>query len=139
MQQCRLEELHFCFKRCSFFLFGYTGRICGNIPIIPYEFPLIHAVDPTATDQTADCGEKALPEAEGQSYRRELNWYRGRRPRTAFTHIQQQLRNDVSIGIKEVKAKTKATKEAARMKAKCFATKSHRRQTHSHHCKQMAD
>uniref|UniRef100_H3AS77 HESX homeobox 1 n=1 Tax=Latimeria chalumnae TaxID=7897 RepID=H3AS77_LATCH len=74
---------------------GYTGRICGNIPIIPYEFPLIHAVDPTATDQTADCGEKALPEAEGQSYRRELNWYRGRRPRTAFTHIQIETLENV--------------------------------------------
>ncbi|KFP65123.1 Homeobox protein ANF-1, partial [Cariama cristata] len=66
-----------------------------QIPIVCYENPLFHAnSNPVQEEKVLKC-EKYFSVTERLSFKRELNWYRGRRPRTAFTRNQIEVLENV--------------------------------------------
>ncbi|NXV75782.1 ANF1 protein, partial [Atlantisia rogersi] len=66
-----------------------------QIPIVCYENPLFHAnSNPVQEEKVLKC-EKYLSVTERLSFKRELSWYRGRRPRTAFTRNQIEVLENV--------------------------------------------
>ncbi|XP_027495857.1 homeobox expressed in ES cells 1 isoform X2 [Corapipo altera] len=66
-----------------------------QIPVVCYENPLFHANgDPVQEEKVLKC-EKYLSVTERLSFKRELSWYRGRRPRTAFTRNQIEVLENV--------------------------------------------
>ncbi|KAM9326961.1 homeobox expressed in ES cells 1 [Gastrophryne carolinensis] len=69
---------------------------CWNLPIFGYEIPLqvqtaCHSLDKESVGQY----EKICSTTERLTYKRELSWYRGRRPRTAFTRSQIEILENV--------------------------------------------
>ncbi|CAN8186144.1 unnamed protein product [Coccothraustes coccothraustes] len=65
------------------------------IPVVSYENPLFHArSDPVQEENVLKC-EKYFSVSERLSFKRELSWYRGRRPRTAFTRNQIEVLENV--------------------------------------------
>ncbi|XP_075040216.1 homeobox expressed in ES cells 1 [Mixophyes fleayi] len=71
---------------------GDIDRHCWRLPIISYEIPLqVHTVRNSLDKETAARYEKCCPGTERLTYKRELSWYRGRRPRTAFTRSQIEV------------------------------------------------
>ncbi|NXL92095.1 ANF1 protein, partial [Alectura lathami] len=59
-----------------------------QIPVVSYENSLFHAnSNPMQEEKVLKC-EKYFSVTERLSFKRELSWYRGRRPRTAFTRNQ---------------------------------------------------
>ncbi|XP_054243489.1 homeobox expressed in ES cells 1 [Indicator indicator] len=79
-----------------------TGLVLGDdssphlqIPVVCYEKPLFHAnSNPVQEEKVLKC-EKYFSVTERLSFKRELSWYRGRRPRTAFTRNQIEVLEDV--------------------------------------------
>uniref|UniRef100_A0A8D2PV46 HESX homeobox 1 n=1 Tax=Zosterops lateralis melanops TaxID=1220523 RepID=A0A8D2PV46_ZOSLA len=66
-----------------------------QIPVVCYENPLFHARSgPVQEENVLKC-EKYFSVTERLSFQRELSWYRGRRPRTAFTRNQIEVLENV--------------------------------------------
>ncbi|XP_008943275.1 PREDICTED: homeobox expressed in ES cells 1 [Merops nubicus] len=66
-----------------------------QIPVVCYENPLFHANShPVQEEKLLKC-EKYFSVTERLSFKRELSWYRGRRPRTAFTRNQIEVLENV--------------------------------------------
>ncbi|NXO50072.1 ANF1 protein, partial [Aramus guarauna] len=66
-----------------------------QIPVVCYENPLFHANStPVQEEKVLKC-EKYFSVTERLSFKRELSWYRGRRPRTAFTRNQIEVLENV--------------------------------------------
>ncbi|XP_068107844.1 homeobox expressed in ES cells 1 [Hyperolius riggenbachi] len=73
-----------------------TGTPCWRFPIFSYEIPLqVHKVCRTSEKETVGRYDKCCSSTERLTYRRELSWYRGRRPRTAFTRSQIEILENV--------------------------------------------
>ncbi|KAM4721503.1 homeobox expressed in ES cells 1 [Rhinophrynus dorsalis] len=69
---------------------------CWRIPVITYDIPLqLHTVRSSVEKDTEVRYEKCCADEERLTYRRELSWYRGRRPRTAFTRSQIEILENV--------------------------------------------
>ncbi|XP_063794898.1 homeobox expressed in ES cells 1 [Pseudophryne corroboree] len=69
---------------------------CWRLPIISYDIPLqMHTVSHSLDKETAVRYEKCCSTTERLTYKRELSWYRGRRPRTAFTRSQIEVLENV--------------------------------------------
>ncbi|XP_030063941.1 homeobox expressed in ES cells 1 [Microcaecilia unicolor] len=64
---------------------------CLHIPILSYENPFFHAVNYTMPGERIVHYEKYCTATERLSYKREVSWYRGRRPRTAFSRSQIEM------------------------------------------------
>ncbi|KAM4651999.1 homeobox expressed in ES cells 1 [Discoglossus pictus] len=69
---------------------------CWRIPVISYDIPIqIHAVHHSLEKETSVNYDKFYSGVERLTYKRELSWYRGRRPRTAFTRSQIEILENV--------------------------------------------
>uniref|UniRef100_A0A8C3XSU6 HESX homeobox 1 n=1 Tax=Chelydra serpentina TaxID=8475 RepID=A0A8C3XSU6_CHESE len=72
---------------------GEDTSQCLQTPVISCEGPLFHVNSyPMLEERVLKC-EKYFSATEKLSYKRELSWYRGRRPRTAFTRNQIWFQN----------------------------------------------
>uniref|UniRef100_A0A8C9ANT4 Homeobox expressed in ES cells 1 n=1 Tax=Prolemur simus TaxID=1328070 RepID=A0A8C9ANT4_PROSS len=72
---------------------GKDGNLCLHVPSLPngVAFPCI--VDHPMPEERALKYENYFSASERLSLKRELSWYRGRRPRTAFTQNQIWFQN----------------------------------------------
>ncbi|XP_073447479.1 homeobox expressed in ES cells 1 [Aquarana catesbeiana] len=69
---------------------------CLRLPIFNCEIPLqVHTVRHTLEKETVGQYEKCCSATERLTYKREMSWYRGRRPRTAFTRSQIEILENV--------------------------------------------
>ncbi|XP_053158701.1 homeobox expressed in ES cells 1 [Hemicordylus capensis] len=74
---------------------GEDCNPCLCVPAISYAIPLYNASSyPEAEERVLKC-ENYFAVNERLSYKRELSWYRGRRPRTAFTRNQIEVLENV--------------------------------------------
>ncbi|XP_028574937.2 homeobox expressed in ES cells 1 [Podarcis muralis] len=74
---------------------GEDCNPCLRFPAISYAIPLFNAISyPEAEERVRKC-ENYFAVNEKLSYKRELSWYRGRRPRTAFTRSQIEVLENV--------------------------------------------
>ncbi|XP_061478004.1 homeobox expressed in ES cells 1 [Rhineura floridana] len=74
---------------------GEDYNPCLRFPGISYAIPLFNAINyPEAEERVQKC-ENYFAGNERLSYKRELSWYRGRRPRTAFTRSQIEILENV--------------------------------------------
>ncbi|XP_066473889.1 homeobox expressed in ES cells 1 [Tiliqua scincoides] len=74
---------------------GEDCNSCLRIPAISYAIPLFNTSNcPEAEERVLKC-ENYFAVNERLSYKRELSWYRGRRPRTAFTQNQIEVLENV--------------------------------------------
>ncbi|XP_069592022.1 homeobox expressed in ES cells 1 [Ranitomeya imitator] len=72
-----------------------VGTHCWRLPIISYEIPLQPQPAEHIEKEQDVTYEKCCPTSERVTYKRELSWYRGRRPRTAFTRSQIDILENV--------------------------------------------
>uniref|UniRef100_A0A8C8VHP9 HESX homeobox 1 n=1 Tax=Pelusios castaneus TaxID=367368 RepID=A0A8C8VHP9_9SAUR len=73
--------------------FGEDTNLYLQDPVISCERPLFHGNNyPMLEERVLKC-EKYFSATERLTYKRELSWYRGRRPRTAFTRNQIWFQN----------------------------------------------
>ncbi|NXR09108.1 ANF1 protein, partial [Semnornis frantzii] len=80
---------------CFFLVLGDDRSPHLQIPVVCYENPLFHAnSNPVQEEKVLKC-EKYFSVTERLAFKRELSWYRGRRPRTAFTRNQIEVLEDV--------------------------------------------
>ncbi|XP_009509967.2 homeobox expressed in ES cells 1 [Phalacrocorax carbo] len=80
---------------CTNLVLGDESNPHLQIPVVCYENPLFHAnSNPGQEEKVLKC-EKYFSVTERLSFKRELSWYRGRRPRTAFTRNQIEVLEDV--------------------------------------------
>ncbi|NXE80887.1 ANF1 protein, partial [Cochlearius cochlearius] len=80
---------------CTNLVFGDDSNPHLQIPVVCYENPLFHAnSNPVQEERVLKC-EKYFSVTERLSFKRELSWYRGRRPRTAFTRNQIEVLENV--------------------------------------------
>ncbi|XP_074052202.1 homeobox expressed in ES cells 1 [Macrotis lagotis] len=74
---------------------GEDGNPCLSIPILPNSSLLPHPGNyPSPEERILKC-EKYVSASERLCFKRELSWYRGRRPRTAFTRNQIEVLENV--------------------------------------------
>ncbi|XP_067400308.1 homeobox expressed in ES cells 1 [Emydura macquarii macquarii] len=74
---------------------GDDTNQCLQSPVISCERPLFHVNSyPMLEERVLKC-EKYFSATERLTYKRELSWYRGRRPRTAFTRNQIEVLENV--------------------------------------------
>nr|XP_009936958.1 PREDICTED: homeobox expressed in ES cells 1 isoform X1 [Opisthocomus hoazin] len=66
-----------------------------QIPVISYENPLFHPNSNAVQEEEVLKCDKYFSVTERLSFKRELSWYRGRRPRTAFTRNQIEVLENV--------------------------------------------
>ncbi|XP_025952027.2 homeobox expressed in ES cells 1 [Dromaius novaehollandiae] len=66
-----------------------------QIPVVSYENSLFHANGSAVQEEEVLKCEKYFSVTERLSFKRELSWYRGRRPRTAFTRNQIEVLENV--------------------------------------------
>ncbi|KAE8612708.1 hypothetical protein XENTR_v10012957 [Xenopus tropicalis] len=67
-----------------------------HIPVISCDLPVqVHALRRSMGEETQVRLEKCCGEEDRLTYKRELSWYRGRRPRTAFTRSQIEILENV--------------------------------------------
>ncbi|OPJ72088.1 homeobox expressed in ES cells 1 isoform A [Patagioenas fasciata monilis] len=66
-----------------------------QIPVVCYENPLFRANSNPAQEEKVLRRENYFSVTERLSFKRELSWYRGRRPRTAFTRNQIEVLENV--------------------------------------------
>uniref|UniRef100_A0A2K6BC93 Homeobox expressed in ES cells 1 n=1 Tax=Macaca nemestrina TaxID=9545 RepID=A0A2K6BC93_MACNE len=76
---------------CSFS--GKDGNLCLHIPNPPGGISFPSMVDHPVPEERASKYENYFSASERLSLKRELSWYRGRRPRTAFTQNQIWFQN----------------------------------------------
>ncbi|XP_063147833.1 homeobox expressed in ES cells 1 [Candoia aspera] len=75
--------------------FGEDCLRCLHLSSISYAVPLYNTSNyPRAEERVLKC-ENYFAVNERFSYKRELSWYRGRRPRTAFTQNQIEILENV--------------------------------------------
>lgn len=63
-------------------------NLCLHVPSLPSGNLFPYTVDHPVPEEGAFKYENYFSASERLSLKRELNWYRGRRPRTAFTQNQ---------------------------------------------------
>ncbi|KAM6325264.1 homeobox expressed in ES cells 1 [Podargus strigoides] len=79
---------------CTNLVLGDGSNPHLQIPVC-CENPLFHAIsNPVQEEKVLKC-EKYFSDTERLSFKRELSWYRGRRPRTAFTRNQIEVLENV--------------------------------------------
>ncbi|XP_040102355.1 homeobox expressed in ES cells 1 isoform X1 [Oryx dammah] len=79
-----------------FFLFlGKEVNLCLNVPTLPSGILLPQTVDHSVPEESVWKYEDYFAPSERLSLKRELSWYRGRRPRTAFTQNQIEVLENV--------------------------------------------
>uniref|UniRef100_A0A4X2L1E2 Homeobox expressed in ES cells 1 n=1 Tax=Vombatus ursinus TaxID=29139 RepID=A0A4X2L1E2_VOMUR len=71
------------------------GNPCLSIPILPSGPLLPHPGNYPISEERILKYEKYVSASERLSFKRELSWYRGRRPRTAFTRNQIEVLENV--------------------------------------------
>ncbi|XP_044881844.1 homeobox expressed in ES cells 1 [Mauremys mutica] len=74
---------------------GEDTSQCLQTPVISCEGPLFHVNSYPMLEERVLKYEKYFSATERLSYKRELSWYRGRRPRTAFTRNQIEVLENV--------------------------------------------
>ncbi|XP_003431012.2 homeobox expressed in ES cells 1 [Ornithorhynchus anatinus] len=74
---------------------GENGSPCVYIPLIPYGISFSHSLGYPMPEKRILKYEKYFSASERLSFKRELSWYRGRRPRTAFTRNQIEVLENV--------------------------------------------
>ncbi|NXK51664.1 ANF1 protein, partial [Chauna torquata] len=80
---------------CTSLVFAGDSNPHLQIPVVSYENSLFHANgNPMQEEEGLKC-EKYFSVSERLSFKRELSWYRGRRPRTAFTRSQIEVLENV--------------------------------------------
>ncbi|XP_009569452.2 homeobox expressed in ES cells 1 isoform X2 [Cuculus canorus] len=80
---------------CTNLVLGDDSNPHLQIPVVCCENPLFRAnTNPVQEEKVLKC-EKYLSVTERLSFKRELSWYRGRRPRTAFTRNQIEVLENV--------------------------------------------
>ncbi|XP_063203987.1 homeobox expressed in ES cells 1 [Chroicocephalus ridibundus] len=80
---------------CTNLVLGDDSNPHLQIPVVSYENPLFHANgNPVQEEKVLKC-ERYFSVTERLSFKRELSWYRGRRPRTAFTRNQIEVLENV--------------------------------------------
>ena len=84
-----VEYRHGHLKCYFFFLFlGKEVNLCLHVPTLPSGISLPQTVDHSVPEESVWKYEDYFAPSERLSLKRELSWYRGRRPRTAFTQNQ---------------------------------------------------
>ncbi|XP_011914986.1 PREDICTED: homeobox expressed in ES cells 1 isoform X1 [Cercocebus atys] len=78
---------------CSFS--GKDGNLCLHVPNPPSGISFPSMVDHPMPEERASKYENYFSASERLSLKRELSWYRGRRPRTAFTQNQIEVLENV--------------------------------------------
>ncbi|KAM5148640.1 homeobox expressed in ES cells 1 [Mantella aurantiaca] len=68
---------------------------CWRFPLFSCEIPQVHTMRHTLENEAAGQYEKCCSATERLTYKREMSWYRGRRPRTAFTRSQIEILENV--------------------------------------------
>ncbi|XP_010144222.1 PREDICTED: homeobox expressed in ES cells 1 [Buceros rhinoceros silvestris] len=80
---------------CTSLVLGDDSNPHLQIPVVCYENPLFHVnTNPMQEEKVLKCEEYSSV-TERLSFKRELSWYRGRRPRTAFTRNQIEVLENV--------------------------------------------
>ncbi|PNJ26758.1 HESX1 isoform 2 [Pongo abelii] len=72
---------------------GKDGNLCLHVPNPPSGISFPSMVDHPMPEERASKYENYFSASERLSLKRELSWYRGRRPRTAFTQNQIWFQN----------------------------------------------
>uniref|UniRef100_A0A8C3YRS1 Homeobox expressed in ES cells 1 n=1 Tax=Catagonus wagneri TaxID=51154 RepID=A0A8C3YRS1_9CETA len=72
---------------------GKDVNLCLHVPSLPDGISLPCAVDHSVPEERVLKCENYFSASERLSLKRELSWYRGRRPRTAFTQNQIWFQN----------------------------------------------
>uniref|UniRef100_A0A2I3G282 Homeobox expressed in ES cells 1 n=1 Tax=Nomascus leucogenys TaxID=61853 RepID=A0A2I3G282_NOMLE len=72
---------------------GKDGNLCLHVPNPPSGISFPSVVDHPMPEERASKYENYFSASERLSLKRELSWYRGRRPRTAFTQNQIWFQN----------------------------------------------
>ncbi|XP_043835778.1 homeobox expressed in ES cells 1 [Dromiciops gliroides] len=80
---------------CCPLVLGEDGNPCLSIPILPSSSLLPHPGNYPQQEERILKYEKYVSASERLSFKRELSWYRGRRPRTAFTRNQIEVLENV--------------------------------------------
>ncbi|XP_019392650.1 PREDICTED: homeobox expressed in ES cells 1 [Crocodylus porosus] len=80
---------------CNNLVLGEDGNPQLQLSAISCERPLLHANNYLMQEERVLKCEKYFSITEKVSYKRELSWYRGRRPRTAFTRSQIEVLESV--------------------------------------------
>ncbi|XP_053325572.1 homeobox expressed in ES cells 1 [Spea bombifrons] len=74
---------------------AFDGRL-WKLPMVTYELPMqVGAARASLEQESKARYEKCCAGEERLTYKRELSWYRGRRPRTAFTRSQIEILENV--------------------------------------------
>uniref|UniRef100_A0A8C9FUY1 HESX homeobox 1 n=1 Tax=Pavo cristatus TaxID=9049 RepID=A0A8C9FUY1_PAVCR len=80
---------------CTNLVLGDDNNPHLQIPVVSYDNSLFHAnSNPVQEEKVLKC-DKYFSVTERLSFKRELSWYRGRRPRTAFTRNQIEVLENV--------------------------------------------
>ncbi|XP_007521244.1 homeobox expressed in ES cells 1 [Erinaceus europaeus] len=74
---------------------GKDVNLCLHVPSLPNGISFMYTVDYPVTEERALKNENYFSASETQSLKRELSWYRGRRPRTSFTQNQIEVLENV--------------------------------------------
>ncbi|KAM8930771.1 homeobox expressed in ES cells 1 [Pelodytes ibericus] len=75
---------------------GAAGSHCWRNPVFPYDVPIQVGIVRSSLEKESTAGyEKCCTGGERLAYKRELSWYRGRRPRTAFSRNQIEILENV--------------------------------------------
>uniref|UniRef100_A0AAA9SEK6 Homeobox expressed in ES cells 1 n=3 Tax=Bovidae TaxID=9895 RepID=A0AAA9SEK6_BOVIN len=72
---------------------GKEVNLCLHVPTLPSGISLPQTVDHSVPEESVWKYEDYFAPSERLSLKRELSWYRGRRPRTAFTQNQIWFQN----------------------------------------------
>ncbi|KAM7230074.1 hypothetical protein CapIbe_018791 [Capra ibex] len=74
---------------------GKEVNLCLHVPTLPSGISLPQTVDHSVPEESVWKYEDYFAPSERLSLKRELSWYRGRRPRTAFTQNQIEVLENV--------------------------------------------
>uniref|UniRef100_A0A8B9LYS2 HESX homeobox 1 n=1 Tax=Accipiter nisus TaxID=211598 RepID=A0A8B9LYS2_9AVES len=80
---------------CTNLVLGDDSNPHLQIPVVCCENPLFHANSNPVQEEKVLKREKYFSVTERLSFKRELSWYRGRRPRTAYTRSQVEVLENV--------------------------------------------
>ncbi|XP_073900121.1 homeobox expressed in ES cells 1 isoform X2 [Castor canadensis] len=74
---------------------GKDGNLCPHVPSFPSGISFPCMMDHPRPEEKAWKFENCLSASERLSLKKEMSWYRGRRPRTAFTPNQVEVLENV--------------------------------------------